>query len=131
MTTALDRARALLDTPPTPPVPGQLDLTRSDMTNDRIVLDQSKIRISEALDVKPGAEFPRTLAWWQRYVPLWLDASLDSDGHVVLEPNGRRADGSALDATPALRRRRMKAAERWMDNQIHLDFTNAIARPTP
>lgn len=29
MTTALDRTRALLNTPPVAPVPGQLDLTRS------------------------------------------------------------------------------------------------------
>ncbi|MFE9363711.1 hypothetical protein ACFYNN_13020 [Streptomyces sp. NPDC006978] len=32
MTTALDRTRALLNTPPPEPIPGQLDLTRSDMT---------------------------------------------------------------------------------------------------
>ncbi|PJN31331.1 hypothetical protein CG717_16325 [Streptomyces sp. CB02613] len=33
MTTALDRARARLDTPPTTPIPGQLDLKENPMEN--------------------------------------------------------------------------------------------------
>lgn len=36
MTPALARTRALLDTPPPDPIPGQLDLTRSDMTTYHI-----------------------------------------------------------------------------------------------
>ncbi|WP_406325216.1 hypothetical protein [Streptomyces niveus] len=93
---------------------------------DRIVLDQSKIRIITTKPIKPGAEFPRSITWWRRNVPLWLDVSLDDNGHVVLEPNGKRADGAVLDVTPALRRRRLDAARDWVARQIHFDFINAI-----
>ena len=92
---------------------------------DHITLDQAKIRINPTLVVKSGAEFPRSLAWWQRYVPIWLDVSIDSDGHVVLEPNGKRADGAFFEVTPALRRRALRDARKWMANQIHLDFAEA------
>ena len=92
----------------------------------RLVLDQSEIRISEELVARGAPAFPRPLAWWRRNAPIWLDVSLDSAGRVVLEPNGQRADGAALEVTPALRRCRIAAARTWMDNQIYLDFTDAI-----
>ncbi|WP_327335872.1 hypothetical protein OG384_04360 [Streptomyces sp. NBC_01324] len=93
---------------------------------NRIVLDQSKIRISEELVSRGAPSFPRSLAWWRRNVPGWLDVSLDGNGHVVLEPNGWRADGAVLEVTPALRRRRITAARAWVDNQTFLNFTDAI-----
>ncbi|MFG2747994.1 hypothetical protein [Streptomyces xanthophaeus] len=91
-----------------------------------VILDQAKVRIDPALKVKPGAEFPRPLAWWQRYVPIWLDATEDGQGHIVLTPNGRIADGRVQGVTPAIARRDVQRALAWLDNQIHLDFTDAI-----
>jgi hypothetical protein len=93
---------------------------------DRITLDQTKIRVVTAEPLKPGAEFPRGLGWWQRYVPVWLDVSFDVDGNVVLEPSGRRADGVVREVTPAMRRRYLAAAKGWIDSHLFLDFTDAI-----
>ncbi|MFD9915601.1 MULTISPECIES: hypothetical protein [Streptomyces] len=54
MTPALDHTRRLLDTPPTPPIPGQLDLTRSDMaTTDCttwLVTPQTIAAVDDAVD---------------------------------------------------------------------------------
>ena len=94
---------------------------------DRIVLDQSKIRIITTKTPKPGAEFPRPLAWWQRNVPGWLDVAIDGNGFVVLEPNGKRANGVVREVTPVLRRRYVKAAQTWMDGLVYLDFPDAAA----
>lgn len=93
---------------------------------DRIVLDQSKIRVHAKLPIKPGSQFPRSIEWWQRYVPLWLDISIDEVGHVVLKANGRRADGAVLEVTPALSRRRLRAARQWMASRIHFDFSESV-----
>lgn len=89
---------------------------------DRIVIDQSKIRIVTEKPVRPGAEFPRPLDWWQRYVPVWLDASVDGD-LIVLEPNGWCANGTRRELTPADRRRHLATAERWLGSLLFLDFT--------
>lgn len=91
-----------------------------------IVLDQSKIRVGEDLVARGAPAFPRPLAWWERNVPLWLDVSLDADGRVVLESNGKRADGAVFEVTPALRRRRLADARAWMGDRIHLDLTGAV-----
>ncbi|RXS84183.1 hypothetical protein EST92_11535 [Streptomyces sp. TM32] len=94
---------------------------------DRIVIDQSKIRVDESIKakMKPGSEFPRPLSWWQKFVPCWLDASEDASGHIVLAPNGRRADGHVYELTPAIRRREMKAAARFLSERLYLDFSDA------
>ncbi|MFJ1744354.1 hypothetical protein ACIOG4_37610 [Streptomyces microflavus] len=91
-----------------------------------IVLDQSRIRIGEDLVARGAPAFPRPLVWWERNVPLWLDVSLDADGCVVLEPNGRRADGAVFEVTPALRRRRLAAARSWLGDRVHLDLVGAV-----
>ncbi|OMI34437.1 hypothetical protein [Streptomyces sparsogenes] len=93
---------------------------------DRIVIDQAKIQIDDSLKVKPGSEFPRPLDWWQRIVPCWLDASEDEHGHIVITPNGHRADGHVYELTPAVIRREMKAAMRFLGERRFLDFTDAI-----
>jgi hypothetical protein len=96
-----------------------------------IVIDQAKIRVSDdiAARMKPGSEFPRSLAWWQRIVPCWLTATEDAKGHIVLTPNGYQADGNVYELTPALMRREMRHAQDWLFawNKGHIDFTDAIA----
>lgn len=103
------------------------------MATDRIVIDQTKIRISDELAarMKPGAEFPRPLAWWQHIVPIWLTASEDTDGHIVLTPNGHRADGHVYDVTPTVARQEIRAARQWLAGRSHLDFTDAIVNARP
>ncbi len=93
----------------------------------RLVIDQSEVRVSEKLAAQGAPGFPRPLSWWQRYAPIWLDVTEDVQGHLVLEPNGRRADGAVLEVTPALRRRHLRYARGWIGNQIHLDFSNAVS----
>ena len=93
-----------------------------------VILDQVKVRIDPALKIKPGAEFPRPLAWWQRYVPVWLDATEDEQGRIALTPNGHVADGRVQELTPALIRRDVQLALSWLGRHIHLDFTDAIVR---
>ncbi|MFF4645001.1 hypothetical protein [Streptomyces sp. NPDC001389] len=94
-----------------------------------VVIDQVQVRIIDPNHkAKPGAQFPRPLTWWQRYVPIWLDASEDDRGRIVLTPNGRIADGRVQELTPTLIRRDVQLALRWLDNQIHLDFTDALVR---
>ncbi|MET9056180.1 hypothetical protein ABZW50_34150 [Streptomyces bacillaris] len=80
-------------------------------TPARLVLDQTKIRIRADLVAKGAPPFPRLLTWWQRNAPCWLDVSLDTDGRIVLEPNGKRADEVVREVTPALRRRDLAAAK--------------------
>lgn len=95
-----------------------------------VVIAQSKIRIDSRVDVKPGSEFPRPLEWWQRYVPVWLDASEDVMGNIVLTPNGRIADGRRQEVTPALARRDARQALIWLSSQVYLDFTDALVQAT-
>ncbi|EFL29426.1 hypothetical protein SSOG_09140 [Streptomyces himastatinicus ATCC 53653] len=89
-----------------------------------IVLNQSKIRIDASL--KPKTGFPRPLDWWQRYVPIWVDASEDVLGNIVLKPNGKQANGRVREMTPVVRRREIRAIRKWMDDQVYLDFADAI-----
>ncbi|MDX3183549.1 hypothetical protein PV334_20085 [Streptomyces sp. ME02-7008A-1] len=56
MTTALDRTRRLLNRPPTPPVPGQLDLTRS----DTVTTQPETQTPAEERSVRPVIEFALT-----------------------------------------------------------------------
>jgi hypothetical protein len=100
----------------------------------RLVIDQSEVRVSERLAARGAPDFPRPLSWWQRYAPSWLDLTEDDQGRLVLEPNGHRADGAVLEVTPALRRRHLRYARNWIGNQIHLDVSNAVflvADPRP
>lgn len=100
------------------------------MAATRIVIDQTKIRVSDeiAARMKPGAEFPRSLDWWQRIVPCWITASEDADGHIVLAPNGHSAGGHVYELTPAVMRREMQYARAWLAdwNRGHVDFTDAL-----
>lgn len=99
---------------------------------DRIVIDQTRIRISPEVKVKPGSEFPRPLKWWRKTVPIWLDASEDGEGRIVLEPSGHRADGVVLELTPAKRQRDLKYALRYPRGRRFLDFSDALVpEPTP
>lgn len=66
----------------------------------------------------------RDAAWWNRYIPIWLDAEIDDAGIVSLIPNGKRADGVVLDMTPALRRSRSRAASKWVAE--HPAFYKAV-----
>lgn len=91
----------------------------------RIVIDQTKLRV-RGITVKPGSEFPRPLDWWQCFVPGWLTASSDGENRIVLEPNGHRADGHVYELTPAVYRREMKHARRWLDALLYLDTSDAI-----
>ncbi|GAA2680053.1 hypothetical protein GCM10010400_49280 [Streptomyces aculeolatus] len=93
---------------------------------NRIVIDQTKIRISDEITVKPGSEFPRPLWWWQRWTPVWLDVSENADGHLVFEANGKRADGKVFEVTPQLRRNALRGARRWMADLRYLDFSDAL-----
>jgi hypothetical protein len=93
---------------------------------DRIVIDQSKIRIDENLVRRGAAPFPRPLAWWQRTLPIWVDAAETEDGHIVLTPNGKVADGSQIDLTPGNVRSELKQIQRYLDGRNFLDFSDAI-----
>lgn len=92
--------------------------------SDRIVIDQTKIRIVGEL--RSGGEFPRPLDWWQNFVPVWLTASSGSGHQIVLEPNGRRADGHVRELSPVLRRRAVRDALRWLDGLLYLGTSDAI-----
>ena len=100
------------------------------MPSTSIVIDQAKIRVSDdlATRMKPGSEFPRPLTWWQRIVPCWITATENTDGNIVLAPNGQRADGHVYELTPAVLRCDIKRATDWLLgwNQGHVDFTDAI-----
>lgn len=95
------------------------------MNELRIVIDQTKIQIRD-LKVKPGSEFPRPLAWWQKFVPCWLTASEGPHGNIVLTPNGRRADGFVADLTPSKQRRDVKNGLRWLGGLLYIDCSNAV-----
>ncbi|MGW0334312.1 hypothetical protein ACWD0J_20995 [Streptomyces sp. NPDC003011] len=92
----------------------------------KLVIDQSEVRLSERLAARGAPGFPRPLSWWQRYAPSWLDVTEDDHGRLVLEPNGHRADGIVLEVTTALRRRHLRYALNWIGDQIHLDFSSAV-----
>lgn len=91
-----------------------------------IVIDQSKIRIAEELVAKGASPFPRPLAWWQRTIPVWVDATETEDGRIILTPNGKVADGRQNELTPADIRRDLKAIQRYLDGRNYLDFSDAI-----
>jgi hypothetical protein len=93
---------------------------------DRIVIDQSKIRIAEDLVTKGATPFPRPLAWWQKTLPIWIDAAEAEDGHIVLTPNGKVADGSEDELTSADVRRDLKAIRQYLGGRYYLDFSDAI-----
>jgi len=92
----------------------------------RIVIDQSKIRIDEDLVRRGAPGFPRSMDWWKRNTPLWLDATEDEQGRIVLEPNGRQADGTVREVTPMLRRRHLQYARNWATSRAFLDLSDAL-----
>lgn len=95
---------------------------------DRIVIDQTKVRIDECIKpkMKSGSEFPRPLSWWQMTIPCWLDASEGERGRIVLTPNGRCADGRVVELTSVERRRHVKAAMEYLASRRLLDFSDAV-----
>ena len=95
---------------------------------DRIVIDQHRIcfRPEFAHRVRPDAQFPRSLEWWQRFVPLWLTASQDEGGRIVLVANGWTADGRVLPLTAVQRCRALRQALRWLAHLRAVDMIAAI-----
>lgn len=92
---------------------------------DAIVINQSKIRIAEGLVAKGAPPFPRPLAWWQRTVPVWVDAAETEEGRIILTPNGKCADGRQEELTSAGIRRDLKLIQRYLDGHYSLDFSDA------
>jgi hypothetical protein len=93
---------------------------------DSIIIDQTKVRIDPDLVRRGAPPFPRPLAWWQRNMPLWVDASETEDGRVVLIPNGKTPDGRQVELTPAAVRRHVEAAAKCLAGMRFLDFSNAV-----
>ncbi|GHJ04719.1 hypothetical protein TPA0906_65840 [Streptomyces olivaceus] len=91
-----------------------------------LIIDQSKIRIDEGLIRRGAPGFPRSLDWWKRNTPLWLDATEDEQGRIILEPNGLQANGVTREVTPALRRRHLQYARSWAAGLTFLDLSDAI-----
>jgi hypothetical protein len=88
---------------------------------ERIVIDPAKVRPA------PGnPSIPSALDWWQRFTPLWVDASQDDAGRVVLTPNGAKPDGRVVALTPAAYRRHLKAVEEFLGSRLYFDFSDAI-----
>ncbi|MFJ4473204.1 hypothetical protein ACIP2X_37720 [Streptomyces sp. NPDC089424] len=78
--------------------------------------------IDQALIQAPN--FPRSLGWWQRRLPVWLDASVDDQGRVKVEPNGWCLDGSFEDLSLSERRRELTAARSYLSQRPH--FASAL-----
>ena len=95
---------------------------------DRIVIDQHRVSFRPEFEhkVKPGAQFPRSLEWWQCFVPLWLTASQEPGERIILVANGRVADGSVRPVTAVLRRRALKQALRWLADLRAVDIMAAV-----
>jgi hypothetical protein len=93
---------------------------------DRVIIDQSKIRIDENLVAKGAVPFPRPLAWWQRTTPVWVDVAEVDGGRIALIPNGKVADGRQEELTPAAIRQDLKAIRRYLAERHYLDFSDAI-----
>lgn len=93
-----------------------------------IVIDQSKIRIDEKLATKGAAPFPRPLEWWDRTLPVWVTVSESVDGLLILEPNGKVADGRQLDLTPVQVRNDLKAIRQYLSSRRYLDFSDALVQ---
>ncbi|MFE1451939.1 hypothetical protein [Streptomyces olivaceoviridis] len=92
----------------------------------RIVIDQTKVRIDEQLIRRGATPFPRPLEWWQRTLPIWVTASEGIDGTVILEPNGKVANGRQRKLTPTVLRQEMKAIRSYLASRTHLDFSDAL-----
>lgn len=93
---------------------------------DSIVIDQTKIRVDEEITDKGGITFPRPLAWWQKTLPMWIDAAETEDGRIALTPNGKFPDGSSIELTPAVVRRNIGYIRNYLDQRRFLDFSDAI-----
>jgi hypothetical protein len=93
---------------------------------NRIVIDQSKIHIREDLVLRGAPGFPRPLEWWQRSLPVWVTASEGIDGSLILEPNGKMANGCQLELTAKVLRGEMQAIRRYLADRQVLDFSDAI-----
>ena len=83
-----------------------------------IVIDQSLIE---------APNFPRSQEWWQRRLPSWLDASLDGEGRVIVEPNGWVLDGSFEELSPMERQRELTTAWAYLAGRPH--FAVAMSAP--
>jgi hypothetical protein len=91
-----------------------------------LIIDQTKVRIDPDLVHRGAPPFPRSLAWWQRNMPLWVDTSETKDGKIVLTPNGKHADGRQTELTPAAAHHNVKAIARYLSNLTFLDFSDAF-----
>lgn len=91
----------------------------------RIVIDQEAIRLDPDLVRRGATPFPRPLTWWQKTLPIWVDAAEDENGRIILTPNGRTADGRQMELTPARTRRYLKAIQNYLARRRFLDFTDA------
>lgn len=78
--------------------------------------------IDQALIQAPN--FPRSQEWWQQRLPVWLDASIDDQGRVKVEPNGWCLDGSFEQLSSSERRHELTAARSYLSQRPH--FANAL-----
>lgn len=88
---------------------------------ERIVIDPAKVQITNG-----ATSVPTALDWWQRFTPVWVDASRDEAGCIVLTPNASQPAGRILDLTPVVYRRRLKAVAEFLDSRLYFDFSDAI-----
>jgi hypothetical protein len=82
---------------------------------DSLFIDQTLIQ---------APNFPRSQKWWQQRLPVWLDASIDDQGRVKVEPNGWCLDGSFEDLSPSERQRELTAARSYLSQRPH--FASAL-----
>lgn len=79
-----------------------------------------EVRIDQRRIDAPGATYPRSQEWWQRFVPIWVDVAIEADDIVVLRTNDKSINGAAeivtIPVTPAQRRRLDQSLERWIGN---------------
>lgn len=78
---------------------------------------EDSLFVDQALIQAPN--FPRSQEWWQQRLPVWLDASIDDQGRVKVEPNGWCLDGSFEELSPAERQRELKAARDYLAQRPH------------
>jgi hypothetical protein len=77
-----------------------------------LTLDQAKI----------GAPaFPRTQAWWDRFLPSFMTADVREDGTVVIDVTGQAHPSQGLRHPAEVRRNQELALLRWLHNLPQLE----------
>lgn len=74
-----------------------------------LVIDQDDIT---------APDFPRSQDWWDRWVPLWITATVRDDGTVTLDVNGKHANGTRDELTGAKLRRSRAVMAQWLGSHI-------------